>query len=76
MQRWVWLVLSIAAALLVWRDAHRLGMKYGGPTGRDGGLGAPGWAMLTLLMPVFAVPAYLWRRRRYLPHNRSRAQNT
>lgn len=63
----IWLGVSVVAALLVWRDAHRLGMTYGGPSGRDGGLGAPGWAAVTFLCPIIAVPVYLWRRRRWLP---------
>ena len=55
------------AAAAVWWDAHRLGITYGGPTGRDGSLGAPGWGMLTLFVAPVAVPLYLWRRRRWLP---------
>jgi hypothetical protein len=66
-EAWIWLGVSVLAALLVWLDARRLGMTYGGPTGRDGGLGAPGWAVVTLLFPIFAVPVYLWRRRRWRP---------
>lgn len=72
MEYWIWIAGCAVAAMLVWLDAHRLGMTYGGPSGRDGGLGAPGWAILTLLMPIIAVPVYLWRRRRYL-HSESRA---
>jgi hypothetical protein len=63
----LWFAVAVVGAALVWFDAHRLRMAYGGPTGRDGGLGAPGWAALTLLLPVVAVPVYLWRRRRWLP---------
>lgn len=63
----IWLGVSVLAAALVWWDAHRLGMTYGGPSGRDGGLGAPGWAALALLLPIVAVPLYLWRRRRWIP---------
>ena len=59
-------VCETIAALVVWWDAHRLGTTYGGPTGRDGSLGAPGWAMLTLFVAPVAVPLYLWRRRRWL----------
>lgn len=63
-----WLVvIQMVVAALVWWDAHRLAMTYGGPTGRDGSLGAPGWALLTLLMGPIVVPVYLWRRRRWLP---------
>ena len=60
------IVIAVVLGAGVWWDAHRLGMTYGGPTGRDGGLGAPGWALLTVLMWPLAVPFYLWRRRRYL----------
>ena len=58
-------VIAVLLGAAVWWDAH-LGMTYGGPTGRDGGLGAPGWALLTVLMWPLAVPFYLRRRRRYL----------
>jgi hypothetical protein len=64
---WAWVVVSAGAAGLVWFDAHRLGMTYGGRDGRDGSLGAPGWALVTLVIPVVALPLYLWRRRRWLP---------
>lgn len=60
-------VLYAVAAAVVWWDAHRLGITFGGPSGRDGSLGAPGWAMITLLMAPIAVPIYIWRRRRWLP---------
>jgi hypothetical protein len=70
-EAWIWLGVSVLAALLVWLDARSLGMTYGGPTGRDGGLGAPGWAVVTLLFPIFVVPVYLWRRRRWLPRTTS-----
>jgi hypothetical protein len=64
---WAWVGISAFAAGLVWWDAHRLGMTYGGRDGRDGSLGAPGWALVTFVLPVPAVPIYLWRRRRWLP---------
>ena len=60
-------VVSTLVALAVWWDAHRLGIRYGGPSGREASLGAPGWAMITLVMMPIALPLYLWRRRRYLP---------
>lgn len=64
----IWVAAAyVVAAACVWWDAHRLGMTYGGPGGRDGSLGAPGWVMLTLLMAPIAVPVYLFRRRRWLP---------
>ena len=66
-EAWIWLGVSVVAAPLVWLDAHRLGMTYGGPSGRDGGLGAPGWAAVTFFFPIIAVPIYVWRRRRWLP---------
>jgi hypothetical protein len=68
---WAWAVISVVAASLVWLDAHRLGMTYGGRDGRDGSLGAPGWGLVTLVLPVLAVPVYLWRRRRWLPGRQS-----
>jgi hypothetical protein len=57
-------VLEIAAACAVFVDARRRGLTFGGPTGRDGSLGAPGWALLTLVVAPLAVPAYLFRRSR------------
>lgn len=66
MEAWIWLGVSVIAAVCVWLDAHRLGMTYGGPSGRDGGLGAPGWAVVTLIFPIVAVPVYVWRRRRWV----------
>jgi hypothetical protein len=64
--KWVAAAYLVAAAC-VWWDAHRLDMTYDGPGGRDGSLGAPGWAMLTLVMAPIAVTVYLFRRRRWLP---------
>jgi hypothetical protein len=57
--------IAIIAACAVFWDAHRRGITYGGPSGDDASLGAPGWAMLTLVVFPLAVPLYLWRRRRY-----------
>lgn len=62
--------VDLIVAVIVWWDAHRLGMTFGGPSGRDGSLGAPGWALLTALIAPLAVPAYLLRRRRWLPVSR------
>lgn len=63
----LWLVVGAGAAVVVGYDAHRLGIRYGGPSGRDGSLGLPGWVALALLMPWVTVPVYVWRRRRWLP---------
>jgi hypothetical protein len=71
MPAWAWAITSLVAAGLVWLDAHRLGMTYGGPDGRDGSLGGPGWALVTLMVPIPAVPIYIWRRRRWLPTRQS-----
>jgi len=67
MSTWAWVAFPTTAAGLVWLDAHRLGITYGGRDGRDGSLGASGWALVTLVVPVLAVPVYIWRRRRWLP---------
>lgn len=62
-----WTAVGVVSAVIVGYDAHRLGLRYGGPSGRDGSLGLPGWVALSLLVPLVAVPVYLWRRRRWLP---------
>ena len=62
----VWAVVALIAALCVYADGRRLGVQYGGPTGRDSSMGRVGWAVLTFFVPVVFVPLYLWRRRRYL----------
>ena len=63
-----WLVgVEVVTAAVVFLDARRLGIVYGGPSGRDGSLGAAGWGALALLIAPLAVPVYLWRRRRYRP---------
>jgi len=54
-------------AVAVWWDAHHLGIRYGGPSGRDSSLGAPGWALMTSFCWPIVVPLYLVRRRRWLP---------
>lgn len=65
--RWIWLGSTILTALAVWWDAHvRLGMHYGGPTGRSGALGAPGWVALMLVGWPLALPLYAYRRRQWL----------
>lgn len=63
----IWLLVGAVSAVGVGYDAHRLGIRYGGPSGSDGSWGLPGWVALSLLMPLIAVPVYVWRRRRWLP---------
>lgn len=58
------LLANPVLAALVYVDAKRLGMIYGEPSGAAPRLGAAGWALGTLLVPLIYVPAYAIRRHR------------
>lgn len=58
-------VVDLIVAIAVFFDAKRLGICYGGRSGDEPRLGAVGWALGSLIMPVFYLPAYAVRRRRY-----------
>lgn len=62
----VWGCVGLVAAVCVYMDGRRLGVRYGGPSRADSSLGRVGWAVMAFLFPVIAVPLYVWRRRRYL----------
>jgi hypothetical protein len=64
-----WIVISLLAGGLVLWDAKRLGVRFGGPSRRDGSLGPLAWTVLVVLMRLVAGPFYVWRRRRYARPN-------
>jgi len=62
--RYAYLLMVAAIAAVIFVDAYRLGIRFGGEARSGSQLGAAGWALGTLVFPVLFVPAYLWRRRR------------
>jgi hypothetical protein len=57
-------VADVLLALVVFADARRRGLAFGGESPSGSQLGAPGWGLGVLVMPVLFLPAYfvkLWR---------------
>jgi hypothetical protein len=60
---------SLVVGLLVGWDAHRIGLRYGWPSGRDASLGPVGWALFVAMIPI-TVAVYAVRRHQFLAWRR------
>jgi hypothetical protein len=65
----LYLVGAALVALAIYVDAAAIGMSFGGPTGREGHLGAAGWAIMVAAIPP-SFPIYLVRRVRFVRRTR------